>query len=155
MCRRNIANWLFLPACETIPTMGNDPASLWFEWLSNAICQELIPIRLAEPCNCCWVSSIPPAASSMVSLAVQQRKQWDNGYSGRKLSSLTPASSQQQGYYLLVRSSLLGSPSYDPSALAGLVWIESHVQNPARMRLFSRYVFTSALLQALKKLLQC
>lgn len=102
MCRRNIANWLFLAAWETIATMGNDPASLSFEWLGNTNCQEPIPIRLAEPCNCCRVGSIPPAASSMASLAVRRRKQWDNSYSGRKLSSLTPASSRQQGYYLLL-----------------------------------------------------
>lgn len=121
MCRRTTANCLILAAWEVVSAMGNDCAPLPFEWLSNINCQDSTGIRLAE--SCCWVW-IPPAASSMASLAVRQRKQWDNSYSGRKLSSLTPASSRQQGYYLLVHSSLLGSPSYNPSAPAALVWIE-------------------------------
>lgn len=152
MCRRNIANWLFLAAWETIPTTRNDPVSLPLEWLSNTPCQEPILIGLESPAvPLC--EPRPGTASAMVSLPVRQRKQRYNSYSGRKLSSLTPASSPQQGHYLPAHSSLLGSPSYNPSAPAALIWIEwAMIKIPQKWdRSQGMY---SALLQALKKLLQ-
>lgn len=152
MCRRIIANWLFLAAWETIPTTRNDPVSLSLEWLSNTPCQEPILIGLESPAvPLC--EPRPRAASAMVSLPVRQRKQGYNSYSGRKLSSLTPASSPQQGHYLPAHSSLLGSPPYNPSGPAALIWIEWAVIKIPQKWDRSRGMY-SALLQALKKLLQ-
>lgn len=92
------------------------PCTGLLDWLSTTNCKELTLGRLAEPCNCCCACSATPAASPMVSLAISQRKQADNSCSGRKLSSLTPASSLQEGDYLHVCSSLPASPSCNPPA---------------------------------------
>lgn len=105
MCRRNIANCLFLAAWEAIPTTGKDPVSLPLEWFSDAPRQESPAV---------WA---PPGCASDALPPVQQRKPAHNSYSGRKHSSL-PRLPRQQGHYLPAHPSLLGSPSCHPPALA-------------------------------------